>query len=139
MKKIILAITTLLATTAFAESTYYSYPKYDGMSVDNLCDAGNSFRSINPVQVCHSWTEIPATGDHDYPGQWVCDEYHTEHVTVSKTGLDCVKYGTGDHDAATCIEHATVQRPNTVLAEKITSYGEYDRVEYFYFTIPACK
>lgn len=140
MKTMILAI-TFLASSAFA-GTYVSYPAYDGVSVDNLCDAGNAFQTINPIKTCESWTEVPATGGDNstgYPSEYVCNSYTTKHTTVSKTGTDCLKYGTGDADAATCVEYGTVQRPNTVIAEKITDRGDTQAIEHFYFTIPACK
>jgi hypothetical protein len=138
MKTLFVAL-TLLASSAFASNTYISYPKYDGMDVDNLCDAGKVFKSINPIQTCDSWTEIPPATPENYPSDWKCNSYHLENVEVSKVGTDCNRYGTGDADAATCYEIIQVERSNTVLAEKITDYGEYQHIEYFYYTIPACQ
>lgn len=138
--KTLIATITLLASTAFAGNTYVNYPAYDGVSVNNLCDAGSEFKTINPVPVCESWTEVPGSPSEGgaAPSDWVCNKWSSAHTTVSKTGKECVKYGTGDSDAATCYEWAPVARKNTVLAEKITAHGDTETIEHFYFTIPAC-
>lgn len=138
--KTLLVTLTLLASTAFASNTRVQYPYYDGVPVNNLCDAGTEYRTIEPIRVCESWTEIPGqpTEGGTMPSDWVCNSYTHQHTTASKTATECVKFGTGEADGGVCYEWGTVARKNTVIAERITSYGEADSIEYFYFTIPAC-
>ena len=139
MKSIIVAL-TMVATSAFAANSYVSYPKYDGVSVNNLCDAGSTFKTISPVQVCDKWVEIPGNngGELYSPSEWTCVAAHSEHTTVAKTGTTCVKYGTNDIDAGQCLQYGVEARPNTVIAEKVTFQGDADHVEHFYYTIGAC-
>lgn len=139
MKSIIVAL-TMVAASAFASNTTVNFPKYDGVSVNNLCDAGSTFQTISPIQVCDKWVEVPGVtaGEFYQPSEWTCVAAHSEHVSVAKTGTDCLKYGNTDIDAATCLQYGTVARPNTVIAENVTTYGELQDVQYFYYTIASC-
>ena len=138
MKSLIVAL-TMVATSAFANSTVM-FPKYDGVSANLLCDAGSSFQTINPIAVCDVWKEIPGVngGELYSPSEWVCEAAHYEHVSVSKVGTTCVKYGTTDIDAAACLEQGPYNRPSKVIATNYNYQGEASIFEDFWYTIPAC-
>jgi hypothetical protein len=134
MKSIILAL-TLVATNAFAGTL--QFPVYGGISTENLCDAGSSFQTISPIDVCEKWASSVQTDDGNTFVNWTCVASSKAHKSVSKTAAECVKYAsTGEDYNGTCVEYATVARPTTVAVQHINE--EAGLVGFSNYTIPAC-
>jgi hypothetical protein len=139
MKSLILAL-SLVAVNAFAShNEYIEYPQYDGVSVTNLCDAGSSFQTIQPLTVCDKWEASNEVGGDGYTfTNWKCVASHKEHAVVSKVGKTCVEYAsTGEAYDGTCVKFGTVARSSTVSAQVINV--EAGLVGFVNYTIPACS
>lgn len=137
MKSVILALTLVVSSAALASGAVYA--RYDGVSANLLCDAGDTFRTINPVAVCAKYTVTPATyGEDSQPQQVSCATWTTKTVSVAKTTTTCVNYDKGEAGAG-CLEYGVVTRSNTSTAHSYPGMGEDSAMSTFSYTIPACK
>jgi hypothetical protein len=136
MKAMIFAV-SMMAATAFAGVTYQSI---GGVPANNLCDAGNVFKTLKPVVVCDKWKETQGTvhGEIVEPSTWTCVSSSYQQQVISKEKTECLKYSVSEADAS-CVKWGKTIQGNTVIAEKSTGNGEIGDVQYFNYTIPACK
>jgi hypothetical protein len=139
MKSAILSlfsVLTLSSATAFAAPIYQTI---GGVPANNLCDAGNTFKTLKPVKTCVQWQETPAVrrGEYEVPAEWTCVASRMEQQVISKDITVCTKIDTTEAGRG-CLETAKSTQSSTVLVwEKNPHYK--DTFDYSNYTIPACQ
>ncbi len=147
---LILAAMLGLATVANASSHYAQYPVINEVSADNLCDAGASFQTIHPVEVCTQWVDgAKAANPEGYQGnELVCASKSTQSLAVSKhytvsTCLDRAPANPEGNLSADCqnsrVEERTVGNQISVPVVQNRNEAGLVQVGTMTYTIPACK
>jgi hypothetical protein len=163
MKRLIIAAAALICFNAFAamptgassswanifaDSSLIVSAPYTGtfgpMGIFNACATETEFRAISPVDVCTSYTYVPATGDGGSPGSYECakTEKRTTSIPRSGTHHTCVRQDMSEAHYPDCLEWADVayNLPTKMAIEVIYGSGENYASTAFYktFTVPAC-
>ena len=151
MKKVLILAAVLgLANIANASSRYPQYPMINGISADNLCDAGASFKTINPVEVCTKWQDQaqPQSGESYQGNDLVCVSKSTQSLSVAKTYtvstcLDAAPSNMETNYPVACQNFTTEEKAieNKISVPVIQDQGETGmvQVDTITYTIPACK
>lgn len=158
MKKILLLALALVSTQVMARSTVNS--SWAGLKkdyslniqwpaakmnhgpatgVDFLCDAGDHFRTLKPIQKCVRQAVKPGRN-----GGLYCAEYTTSFGTVEKVQSyeRCVRYSRSrENEQCLQYETRTFEVASTYMVTVNKQVGN-DRERFLFkksFTIPACK
>ena len=139
MKAFFLVI-TLAASSAFAAKFPVIYQSIGGVPVNNLCDAGDVFKTINPVTRCTEMVETPAVGQGEYvvPAKWTCVASETTHLEVSKETVVCARMVVNESELY-CAEFTAGTQSSTVIAEENIKAIIKDNLRVIYHTIPTCQ
>ncbi len=135
MKKLIVLL-SFVSVAAFAAPNYQTV---GGVPANKLCDAGDVFKTLEPVTVCDTWKEIPATGSGEavVPADWRCTASHKANRDISKEIAVCLKMQT-DEAYSGCTEFGKGFQSSTVVVEEKLKHMK-DNFIYYSYTIPSCK
>jgi hypothetical protein len=86
MKKFLVTTAIIgLAVVANASSRFSQYPMIGGVAINNLCDSGNSFRTLHAVPVCQEWQNHVESGELYRGNEWTCVSSAQKVARISKT------------------------------------------------------
>lgn len=148
MKLISFIATALLATSAFAGTSYIH--DYDaalrGIELSNACITASDVKTIKAVKACTNLVPVthnPGT-DYEYT-EWVCKKWETTHQSYPRAfdRTVCLEYGPGGEGYAGCVQTGVKQDflPETIKVRVVTENGEWSDYPGVSkkFTFPACK
>jgi hypothetical protein len=152
MKNFLFAVAMIgLTSVANAGTRFNQYPTVGGVAVNNLCDAGATFKTLSPVKVCTKWKNNPKAGTTLYHGnEWTCLASATKVAKISKKYVvstcnepNPATHGNIEFDfPTTCTQSQTTKSyGNTFTVPVYENMGEAGLVVVgtFKHTIPACN
>ncbi len=108
----------------------------------NACDAGEAYKSINPVKVCVKG-EVVYSGNGETASA-VCEQYAEQNVVVAKNNEEtvCLEYGKVAEDYVGCVKTGTkAVRYDNAFNLAVTSMGGNDYGTTLFtkaYSAPAC-
>jgi len=149
MKKLMaFAAVLMMGSIAGAGEKHAHWPKVSGVPVNELCDAGSSFKTTKPQKSCavSEVVEASTTGDNYEPASYNCKSYVYSMATISKahTAVECAKWSpTTEADIGMCLKWVEVRAIHATTYE-VPVYQDLGEAGYmpvgsFKYTIPACR
>lgn len=149
MKKVIFMFAVLgSVVSARAGTVYPQYPLINGISADNLCDAGSTFNTVKDVEVCTQWENHTQSGEAYQGNDYVCVRKSKKSVSVAKTYivstcLDAVPANSETDYPTTCKNLKSVEKSmaSTISVPLMQDQGEAGIVQVgkVSYTIPNCQ
>jgi hypothetical protein len=129
----------ILSFVAISAEARVVYQRIGGVPANELCDAGDVFKTLKPVDVCDQWQEKPAVihGEIFEPAEWTCVASHSEHRDISKVIDVCLKFETSESFVG-CTEMGKGIQSSTVVVEEKVKHTK-DNYIYYDYTIKACE